>query len=221
MAEAQIRRRDLARPLAGVAALSVLSALIGCDTPRHGSMPIVDGVQNQAAAKLHTCAACHGPQGVSRAEIFPNLAGQQKDYIVAQLTAFRDRTRQDRDAKAYMSGFAAHLDPVTMQDFAAYYAAQKPARPAAGDNAEIAAGEAIYKTGVADRGVLACAACHGERGEGNAEIPRLAGQHRDYLMVQLKAFASGARENGAMGLIAKGMTLADIKAVASYMASAS
>ncbi len=218
MADARTRRRDQAKTLAAVATLSVLC---GCDTPRHGSMPIIDGAQNRATGKLHTCAACHGSQGVSSAEIFPNLAGQQKNYIVAQLTAFRDHTRQDRDAKTYMWGYAARLDPATIEDFAAYYAEQKPAGHTAGAKAEIAAGEAIYKTGVADRGVLACAACHGDKGEGNAEIPRLAGQHRDYVMVQLKAFASGARENGTMSLVAKAMTPADIKAVATYVASAS
>jgi cytochrome c553 len=205
MAKAAIRRRDPAKTLAAVAALSLLG---GCNTPRHGSMPIIDGAQNRATGKLHNCAACHGDQGVSRAEIFPNLAGQQKDYIVAELTAFRDHTRQDRDAKAYMWGVAARLDPAAIRDFAAYYAEQKPAGLIAGAKAEIAAGEAIYKTGVADRGVLACAACHGDKGEGNAEIPR-------------KAFASGARDNGAMSLVAKAMTPADIKAVATYVASAS
>jgi cytochrome c553 len=219
MAKARTRRRDLAKTLAAVAAVTALS---GCDIPRHGSMPIIDGAQNRATGKLHTCAACHGDQGVSRAEIFPNLAGQQKDYIAAELTAFRDHTRQDRDAKTYMWGYAARLDPATIEDFAAYYAEQKPAGPAAaGSKTEVAAGEAIFKNGVADRGVLACAACHGDRGEGNAEIPRLAGQHRDYVMVQLKAFASGARENGTMSLVAKAMTPADIKAVATYVASAS
>jgi cytochrome c553 len=218
MAKARTRLRDLARLLIGVAGLS---ALIGCDTGRPVGVSVSEGPSRQAVAKLHTCAACHGEKGVSQAEIFPNLAGQQKDYIVTQLTAFRDHTRRDRDAKAYMWGLAARLDPATMQTYAAYYAEQAPARPRVGSKAEIAAGKIIYESGFADRGVLACASCHGEKGEGAAEIPRLAGQHKDYLVVQLEAFASGARDNGAMNLIAKGMSRAEITAVAIYIDSAS
>jgi cytochrome c553 len=120
-----------------------------------------------------------------------------------------------------MWGFAARLDPASMRTFAAYYAAQPPAPRTFGAKAEIAAGEVIYRSGVAERGVIACVTCHGEKGEGNAEIPRLAGQQKDYLTVQLEAFASGARDNGAMNLIAKGMTRADIKAVAAYIDSVS
>ncbi len=56
--------------------------------------------------------------------------------------------------------------------------------------------------------------CHGEKGEGNAEIPRLAGQPKDYLVAQLEAFASGARDNGATNLVAKGMSRGEITAVA-------
>jgi cytochrome c553 len=208
----------MAKLVAGIAALSILA---GCETPRHRDADRAETAHGQAMDRLHTCAACHGSRGVSRAEIFPNLAGQQKDYIVAQLTAFRDHTRQDRDAKAYMWGFAARLDPATIQDLAAYYAEQNPAGPVRASDAEIAAGEAIFTTGIESRGVLACASCHGDKGQGDAEVPRLAGQHRDYLVLQMKAFAAGARDNDAMSLVAKGMTPADMKAVASYIVSAS
>jgi cytochrome c553 len=169
--------------------------------------------------KAHVCAACHGGEGVSGAEIFPNLAGQQKDYTIAQLTAFRGHTRADRDAKTYMWGMAAGLDDAMIAHLADYYAAKPAARGQLGAPAEIALGEKIFKQGVMERGVLACASCHGEQGAGNGAVPRLAGQQRDYLAVQLRAFSSGARENAAMNLVAKNIKPDEIKAVAAYLAS--
>jgi cytochrome c553 len=172
------------------------------------------------AARLHTCAACHGPEGLSRAEIFPNLAGQQKDYLAAQLTAFRTHTRGDRDAKSFMWGMAKDLTDPEIDAFSAYYASMKPgARREGAVSPGVQRGKAIYDQGVAARGVLACASCHGADGEGNGAIPRLAGQKADYLSVQLHAFSSGARANATMNLVAKSMTAADIKAVARYMAA--
>jgi len=218
MVKARTRWQGLAKLLAGAASLA---ALIGCDTGRQGGGLVAESANLELTRKLHTCAACHGRQGVSQADIFPNLAGQQKDYIIAQLTAFRDHTRRDRDAKAFMWGFAARLDQASMQAFADYYSKQQPAPRQGGPKTKIAAGDIIFTTGIPGRGVIACASCHGAKGEGEAEIPRLAGQHKDYLLVQLKAFASGSRENGAMTLIAKGMSRADIEAVATYIDSLS
>jgi cytochrome c553 len=166
------------------------------------------------------CGACHGPQGVSRAQIFPSLAGQQKDYLVEQLTAFRARTRGDRDAKAYMWGVAKGLSDKDIEALAAAFAARSPGvsgvKAPPGD---LAAGGAIFDGGVEARGVLACATCHGAHGEGMGAFPRLAGQKRDYLIVQLHAFASGARDNATMSLVAKAMTAQDIRAVATYLSS--
>jgi cytochrome c553 len=102
---------------------------------------------------------------------------------------------------------------------AADYAAQSPAVPSAGEKHEIAAGEAIFKNGVEAHGVLACASCHGANGEGNGAIPALAGQHGDYLRVQIRAFAKGARDNAIMLPIAKSLRHAEIKAVTAYLSS--
>jgi cytochrome c553 len=203
------------------ASIVSLSVLGGCD-----SYPLAGGrtalsPEAEAAGKLHQCASCHGDNGVSKAEIFPNLAGQQKDYIVAQLTAFRDRTRQDRNAKTYMWGMATGLSDATINALAEDYSAKSPAIGATREKAEVAAGKAIFETGVADHGVLACVSCHGAHGEGNAAIPSLAGQHNDYLMVQLAAFASGSRENAVMLLVAKAMTKREIEDVAAYISSTS
>lgn len=196
----------------GPASLAGLALLIAAGARAEGQAP--------RAAQVHMCAACHGPGGVSRAEIFPSLAGQQKDYLVEQLTAFRGRTRGDRDAKSFMWGVAKRLTDADIDALAGAYAAMSPhisrAKPAPRRAAD---GAGIYDNGVEARGVLACAACHGAHAEGMAAIPRLAGQKRDYLIVQLHAFASGARDNAAMALVAKAMTPDDIKAVATYLAS--
>jgi cytochrome c553 len=176
-------------------------------------------MQTDIAAKVHNCAACHGADGISTSELFPNLAGQQQAYIAGQLTAFRGNTRQDRDAKAYMWGVAEGLDDATIADLAAYFSAQ-PRAPATNDaKPDIAAGEAIYRHGAQDRGVPPCASCHGDKAEGNASIPALAGQHRDYLFMQLRAFSSGSRNNAVMNLIARKLTGNEKKALAAYLSS--
>jgi cytochrome c553 len=199
--------------------LLVTLALLGGGTCRlAGGIP-GQGPEAAAAAKLHQCAACHQEDGVSRAEIFPNLAGQQADYIVAQLTAFREHTRQDRDAKTYMWGMADGLSDATIKILAADYAAKSPATAATRQKDQVVAGKAIFEKGVAAHGVLACASCHGARGEGNTAIPRVAGQHNDYLVVQLKAFASGSRDNAVMHLIAKSMTPEEVRDVSAYLSS--
>jgi cytochrome c553 len=216
MPKDRAKKRDVAR--AGALIFSV-SLLAGCSTYRLAYVRPVQNPETAAAAKLPQCASCHQGDGVSRAEIFPNLAGQQKDYIVAQLTAFRDHTRLDRDAKAFMWGPAAGLGDATIKVLASAYAAKSPAVGALDKRDDVAAGEAIFEKGVAARGVLACASCHGAHGEGNAAIPRLAGQHNAYLAVQLGAFASGSRDNAVMHVIAKGMSPEEVKDVSAYLSS--
>jgi cytochrome c553 len=224
MAHARPHVRKVTLVLASVAGVSLLSGC-GVDRPFDGSFDHPFGLgraptpQVEAAQKLHQCASCHADNGISSAEIFPNLAGQQKDYLVVQLTAFRQRTRKDRNAKSYMWGMATGLSDGAIKILAADYAAKTPAGPSPHVKGDLVAGKAIFENGVAARGVLACASCHGAGGEGNAVIPRLIGQKQDYLVVQLHAYASGSRENAQMKLVAKAMTPADIKAVASYLAS--
>jgi cytochrome c553 len=221
MSEAHVYRQSKVAALASIVGVLLL---VGCETDgrlgaKSGGVALVHDSATQLTRRLHTCAACHGEDGVSSAEIFPNLAGQQKDYITTQLTAFRDHTRRDRDAKSYMWGMADRLSDDTLQAIAAVYAAKPAAKAAKGDKVEIARGEAIFEKGVEAQGVLACVSCHGAHAEGSAAIPGLAGQHRDYLAVQLHAFASGARDNAIMLPIAKGMTPKDIDAVTAYLAS--
>lgn len=69
-----------------------------------------------------TCAACHGMQGVSVAPMYPNLAGQKEQYLVAQLQAFRDGTRKN----AIMQPMAKNLSDTEIANLAAYLSALKP-----------------------------------------------------------------------------------------------
>ncbi len=145
-----------------------------------GALAVADDSHVPAAVKEKVdtvCQSCHGAQGNSVSSTFPRLNGQQADYIAAQLKNFRDHSRTDPHARAYMWGMASQLDDATIDGLAKYFASQKPSQPQGGG--ELAAeGKKIYMDGADAQNVPACQACHGEHGEGNSVIPRLAGQHR-------------------------------------------
>ena len=179
--------------------------------------------QSDAAALAgQICASCHGPRGNSVSPAFPKLAGQQKDYLEVQLKAFRDRTRGDPMAQAYMWGMTAQLSDDMITNLAAFYAQQKPTPGKAPDPKLAQVGRPIFEQGIASAGVPACQTCHGQRAEGNAVIPRLADQHPEYLVKQLVSFKSRTRaEAGAppMHAVTSGMTFDQMEAVAAYAAS--
>jgi cytochrome c553 len=165
------------------------------------------------------CSTCHGPRGISVAPTFPNLAGQQAPYLEAQLKAFRDRSRADPHAQAFMWGMAAQLTDDTIKDIANYFAAQPPAAGTRADPAEIAAGRKIYEEGIPAQNVPACQNCHGNKAQGNGPFPRLAGQHRGYLEKQLEAFAANLRANPIMHENSKNLTALQISQVAGFLSS--
>ena len=157
------------------------------------------------AETLQFCSNCHGPDGRSPSPKFPRLAGQHKEYIIAQLQDFRNDTRTAPHAQNYLDyltmwGLVAHLNDPSIDAIAAFYASQAPVAGEPGALPEIAAGKRIYTEGIPSAGVPACISCHGARAEGNGPIPRLAGQYQDYLARQLAAFGMGAAEhNDARG----------------------
>jgi cytochrome c553 len=161
------------------------------------------------------CAACHGADGNSVITLNPKLAGQHPEYLVKQLTNFKEGKR----ANAVMSGMAANLSPDDMKGLAAYFASQKLTLGKAKSNGVGSLGEKIYRGGIAATGVPACAACHGAAGAGMPkQYPRLAGQHADYTTQQLRTFRTGERANAPMMMaIAAKMTDAEMQAVADYM----
>ena len=128
-------------------------------------------------AKSAPCAACHGPDGNSVNPEWPKLAGQGAPYIVEQLEHYKDGTR----VNALMSPQAAALSEQDMHDLAEYYSSQT-STPGAADPELVEMGEAIYRGGIINKAVTACAACHGPSGAGNipAKFPKLSGQHATY-----------------------------------------
>ena len=174
----------------------------------------------EPALVASTCSQCHGDRGLSIAPLFPDLAAQNKDYLVTQLKAFRDHKRSDAHAQAYMWGMAGDLTDDTIDAIAGYFSSLPPPPRTAGLNpAEVAAGKAIFENGVPADNVPACNACHGDTAAGSATIPRLAGQHREYLATQLLAFRTKQRYNEIMSANVAQMTDEQIRDVSSYLAS--
>jgi cytochrome c553 len=177
------------------------------------------GISEAALNKVTTvCQTCHGPKGNSVSATFPRLNGQQAAYIVAQIKNFRQHSRSDPHAMAYMWGMASQLDDSLVADIAKYYAQQKPTPPQTG-GVLAAEGRKIFTDGVPDHGVPPCQACHGDHGEGADETPRIAGQHGDYLKSQLEDFRSLLRENQVMHANTKDMTDSEIEAIVSFLAN--
>jgi cytochrome c553 len=166
-----------------------------------------------------TCAGCHGPHGISFVPRFPNLAGQSAGYLAAQLKAFRDHTREEPDAAAFMWGISASLNEHQISAVAEYYASQEPAAGRELDGSLEREGKRIYERGLPAQKVAPCSACHGARGEGIADFPRLAGQRAPYVRAQLRAFQQKLRSADAMNAVAGGLTEEDVRALAAYVQS--
>jgi cytochrome c553 len=161
------------------------------------------------------CAACHGTDGNSAIVLNPKLAGQHPEYLLKQLTNFKEGKR----ANAVMAGIVANLSKEDMQGLAQFYAGQKQTLAKAKSNGAGSLGEKIYRGGIAASSVPACASCHGANGAGiPKQFPRLAGQHADYALAQMRAFRLGERANAPMMMvIAQKMTDAEMIAVTDYM----
>ncbi|HTW75325.1 MAG TPA: c-type cytochrome [Steroidobacteraceae bacterium] len=188
------------------------------------SAGLVRAAETDAAARaaaeraaVGVCANCHGWRGHSIQPKFPVLAAQHADYLLAQLRAFKAQTRGDPDALAYMWGMASPLDDATMSALADYYSRQKPWAGERGDPRLIARGQQIYQHGDATEGIPPCAACHGPEAAGTDLYPRLAGQHVQYLMKQLRSFQNNLRDVAIMHGVAQGLKVADMHAVSEYL----
>lgn len=168
------------------------------------------------ASYTAVCAACHGADGNSGIPANPKLAQQHPEYLVKQLQELKSGKR----ANAVMQGFASTLSDADMRNIA-YWLASKKAKPGfAKDKELVALGERIYRGGILDRQVPACAGCHSPGGAGiPSQYPRLGGQHADYVALQLVGFRDGARKNNTqMSQVAARMNDREIKAVADYIA---
>lgn len=164
------------------------------------------------------CAACHGVDGNSISPNFPNLAGQTELYMVSQLKDFRKHSRADPAGFEYMWGLSRHLTDEQINGLASYFSGQI-LRPVQAGGLQASAGKKIFEGGVPEKNIPACLACHGERGQGKDQTPRLAGQHADYLVKQLSVFQrTDERPDGAvMKIIAHDLTEANKLDVAVYL----
>ena len=162
------------------------------------------------------CVACHGLDGASAVAANPNIGGMPEQYIAKQLAAFKSGERKN----PIMQGMMANLTPEDMKSIGAYYFAQRPKTSAIARDATVAGkGQKIYRAGIAELKIPACAGCHGGAGAGiPAAYPRLAGQWPDYALAQLKAYANGDRKNAQMNAITARMRESDMLAVVEYMA---
>ena len=193
-------------------------------------LPVIASAQTPAKPDLgkaqqivsQVCAACHGVDGTSPTSANPSIAGMPADYITAQLAHFKTGIRPS----PIMQGFAAPLSEADMVSLGAFFASHKPRPQGAKDAALARAGQRLWRSGDPANGIPACSACHGPTGAGIAKnFPRIGGQWADYTVAQLKAFRAGERGNDAAGKdqngtimagVARGMTDAQMKAVAEY-----
>ncbi|MFZ3087336.1 MAG: c-type cytochrome [Methylotenera sp.] len=165
------------------------------------------------------CSICHGPGGTTSSELFPQLASQPAPYFINQMKAFRDKSRADENAKRFMWGISSRLSNDEIQQLADFYEVQSPLHLGkVSDQPKYDLGKQIFTNGYAEKGVPACMACHGEKGEGKETTPRLGGQHEEYLKRQLKVFYGNERPAAtAMHEVVKGLSDSDIEAIAQYL----
>jgi len=206
------------RMLAAMAAAGLLWA--GLAAAQDAAKP--DLAKGEQLAK-QVCVACHAADGNSVAPANPKLAGQHARYLHKQLANFKPQggNKAARE-NAVMAGMVVALSDADMRALAAFYASQS-LRPAAASDKDLAAhGQKLWRGGIAEKNVAACAGCHGPDGAGiPGQFPRLAGQFAPYLEAQLKLFRAGARANDPNGMmrgVAARMSDEEISAVAEYAA---
>lgn len=200
-----------------------LGASIGAAGPAlcaEPAAPSMTAAQKAALDKtIETCGTCHGVNGRSTAPTFPNLAAQTAPYIELQLHAFKDQTRADPDAQAYMWGMASQLSDSTISALAAHFAAEPAAPGKPGNPALIAQGKRLFEEGVPSRQIPPCATCHGANAQGMSSFPRLAGQHAPYLLKQLLVIQSVLRTAPVMHGVVKDLTKEQMEALVAYLES--
>lgn len=199
-----------------LAALLIAAFFAASASAADTSAPAAPDLKAGAATFNATCVACHGANGNSTVPAQPKLAAQHPEYLVKQLEDFKDGKRES----AIMKGFASSLSEQDMRNVAWWLADQKLDPSTASDEKLAERGQAIYRGGIMDRNIPACAACHSADGAGlPIQYPRVGGQFEQYIATQLEQFRSGARANSeVMHEVAHYLTDGEIKAVSAYIA---
>ena len=154
------------------------------------------------------CASCHGAQGISPNDTWPNLAGQSAAYLARILAAYKSGDQKD----VAMTPLAQALSDADIQNLAAYYGSLScAAAPSGAPVGDAAVGKILAKN---------CTACHGETGiSSNPAWPSIAGQSAGYLTNVLKAFRAGLRKDPMMAGVTRALSDADIANLAAYYAA--
>ena len=201
------------KSLAALLATTLFAAAASAaDAPAAPKVDLAKG----AASYAGVCVACHAADGNSTVPLQPSLAAQHPEYTYKQLMEFKSGVRQD----PVMQGFAAMLTEDDARNIAGWLATQKAKPGFAKEPALVLQGERIFRGGIPDRRIPACAGCHSPNGAGiPSQYPRLAGQHAEYTVKQMVAFRDGTRTNNQVmtGVAAK-MNDREIKAVSDYIA---
>lgn len=167
------------------------------------------------------CGECHGRDGNAIPPQFPKLAGQRIKFLIAQMTSMRDHVRSNADSQDYMWGPTHHLDDESINSLAKYYSRQKPSPGGMVEYPALAAkGKLLYEFKPSNESVGSCIVCHGDDAEGGGKEPRLAGQHRHYLVKQLNIVQANMRSvPDKMHAAVQNLTHEEIEALAEYLQS--
>ncbi|MCW8346668.1 MULTISPECIES: c-type cytochrome [Vibrio] len=195
----------------------ILSLVASCSVWAEGNI-------EAGKAKSLTCVACHGTDGNSQLTMYPKIAGQHAKYIEKQLKDLKlGMTSAGKQGRydPVMGGMAMPLSEEDMADLAAYYASMPISANSTPENV-VEQGKTLYTAGDAERGITACIACHGPRGNGTelSGFPKISGQHAEYIQAQLEKFRSGDRNNDMNAMmrdIAKKLNDEDITTLSKYV----
>ena len=193
--------------------VAAFAATAAAADPVKGSALYATG---DTARNIPACVTCHGAAGNSTMAANPKLSGQNQRYLYKQLVDFTTPGR----VNPIMSPYAKALTDADKHDLAAFLATQPSSTGAAKNKDTVELGRKIWRGGIADKGVAACASCHGATGAGiPIQYPRLAGQQQDYAYAQLIAFRDNKRTNSVpMTTLAKRLSDDEMKAVVDYIA---
>ncbi|MEP7057478.1 MAG: c-type cytochrome [Caldimonas sp.] len=170
-----------------------------CGLVLAGSAASAQAADAAPPPKAEVCVACHGPAGRSTQAAFPILAGQTARYMYLQLRDYQEGRRTD----PLMTPMAANLTRDEMRELADYFSKQKPPVQS------FAVDPAKARLGKLKADETLCTMCHLGGFLGQNEIPRVAGQHFDYIVKQLSAFKARKRTNDAGSMTSVSNTLSD------------
>jgi cytochrome c553 len=212
--------RKLAAITLGMAAIALAAMAVRDAYSATLIVPPDPSTMDTKALVNNACSKCHGEYGVSISPLFPILAGQLPGYIEAELKLFRIRGRSDPRGRAFMWGIARGLTDEQIKGVAQYFSSQPAVKGSGTSNPALAdKGKVMYENGAPNRDIEACTVCHGHSGEGVNTQPRLAGQHPDYVSIQMFQYRKGLRENKVMQHVTEKMTDDEIAAVVDYVST--